>query len=79
MNSRDIFNAAKENNIKELFRVIKEPHQTYSAECVSGMMYINDMKIIDKIFENAIEKDRIQCQRKADGIFPAESNFNICT
>lgn len=62
MNSRDIFKAAKENNIKELFRAIKEPHQTYNAEYVSGMMYINDMKIIgdvlneaNKIFKNAIE------------------------
>lgn len=62
MTSRDVFKAAKENNIKELFRAIKEPHQTYSAEYASGMMYINDIKIIDdilneanKILENALK------------------------
>lgn len=63
MNARDIFNAAKDNNIKELFRAVKEPHQTYSARYVSDMMYINDMKTIEdilskanEIFENAIER-----------------------
>lgn len=53
MNNREIFNAAKNNNIRNLLRAKKEVRQIHNARNITETMYLNDIAMFEKIMNRA--------------------------
>lgn len=78
MNHKEIFDAAKSNNIRKLLRAKKEISQVHSARNITETMYLNDMaemkriiyqagQMIDRMLEEV--RNNMNARRKAYLLF----------
>lgn len=49
MDHKEIFDAAKSNNIRKLLQAKKEIHQIHTARNISETMYLNDVSELERI------------------------------
>lgn len=49
MNNRELFKAAKKNNIRNLLQAKKEVRQIHNARSIRDTMYFNDAVMIERI------------------------------